>query len=141
MEAGDIPDVAALELESLSSWTECQVTDELDRKAGICLVSTSFSGEVQGWCCSSLLSPEAELLEIAVCPCWRRQGVAEMMLQEMCSLLAAGGGKQIYLEVRSLNIPACRLYAKLGWEKTGKRKKYYTVPDDDALILTRVLVN
>ncbi len=141
MKAGDVSDVAALELESLSSWSESQVRDELDRKTGICLVSTSFSGEVQGWCCCSLLVPEAELLKITVCPCWRRQGIAEMMLQEMCRLLVADGGEQVYLEVRSLNIPACRLYDKLGWKETGRRKKYYTVPDDDALVLTRALVN
>ena len=42
----------------------------------------------------------------------------------------------ISLEVRKSNSAAVSLYEKLGYEKVGERKKFYTDPQEDAVIMT-----
>ncbi len=139
MNAGDIPAVAAIEASCLSAWTLQQIEAELKRKKGLALVASSSFAEVLGWCCGQQVGPEVELLKVAVSPQWRRQGVAEALVQELCRQFAARSGEQIFLEVRSQNIPALQLYTKLGWQKVGQRKNYYRDPADDALILVSKL--
>lgn len=139
MDAGDVTAVAKLEACCLSPWTLAQIEAELARKTGIALVAGSSSGEVQGWCCGLLTGSDAELLKVAVSPQWRRQGIGEALLQELCYQFRARNGEQIFLEVRSQNIPALHLYAKLGWVKVGRRKSYYKEPADDALIFVSSL--
>lgn len=134
MTVGDIPAVAALEKSCLSSWTLEQIEAELDRKTGLALVAATSFGEVQGWCCGFLAGSEAELLKVAVGPQWRRQGIAEALLQELCNQFRVRNGERIFLEVRSQNFPALQLYTKLGWMEVGQRKGYYKEPADDALI-------
>ena len=41
----------------------------------------------------------------------------------------------ITLEVRESNLPALKLYEKLGFKVAGKRKKYYSDNGEDALIM------
>ena len=41
------------------------------------------------------------------------------------------------LEVRTGNGTAIRLYERMGFTKDGIRKKYYTDPVEDALLMTR----
>ena len=139
MEVRDVSAVVTLEASCLSSWTLRQVEAELGRKTGIALVAISLSGEVQGWCCGLLVGPDAELLKVAVSPQWQRQGVAGALLHELCRQLVARNGEKIFLEVRSQNIPALQLYAKLGWTEVGCRKHYYKEPADDALIFVNNL--
>lgn len=134
MDAGDIDSVAAIEANCSSPWTMRQVGAECQRKNGLALVASSSSSEVMGWCCGLQVGSEVELLKLAVSPAWRRQGVAQALLLELCHQFAARGGEQVFLEVRSQNIPALQLYTKLGWQETGRRKKYYSGPVDDALI-------
>jgi ribosomal-protein-alanine N-acetyltransferase len=43
----------------------------------------------------------------------------------------------ISLEVRESNSPAISLYEKFGFLVEGKRKNFYSVPTEDALIMTK----
>ncbi|MBU0944294.1 MAG: ribosomal protein S18-alanine N-acetyltransferase [Proteobacteria bacterium] len=135
MMVGDIPAVVTLEASCVSSWCVGQVESELERKTGLALVACSSFGEVQGWCCGFLVGPDAELLKIAISPQWRRQGIAGALLQELCCQFGERNGERIFLEVRSLNNPALKLYTKRGWVQVGYRKNYYSDPVDDALVL------
>src|SRR5829696_9175341 len=53
-----------------------------------------------------------------VIPTHRRQGISESMFRTMFPLLKEGGHQQCLLEVISQNLPALRLYEKLGFERT-----------------------
>ena len=39
------------------------------------------------------------------------------------------------LEVRATNMPAIKLYEKLGFTKAGIRKNFYENPKEDAIIM------
>jgi ribosomal-protein-alanine N-acetyltransferase len=49
------------------------------------------------------------------------------------------GAKSAHLEVRPSNITAIELYQKLGFERVGRRPKYYTDSKEDALLMMKIL--
>lgn len=138
MAASDVAAVERIEAQFSSPWVKEQIFAELERDSGISLIADDLQ-KVVGWCCGILLSPEAELLKIAVAKSWQRQGVASLLLLEFATLLAGNGAEQFFLEARAANIPALMLYQQLGWVEQGKRKNYYNNPVDDAVLLIRNL--
>ncbi len=74
---------------------------------------------------------EYEILNIAVHPVWRRRGVAIQLLKH--ALSQAPG--TYFLEVRESNRSAQNLYRKLGFEQTGMRQKYYSDPEESAIVM------
>ena len=141
MSVGDVAAVAAIEAGSLSPWSRRQLAAELQKKTGRALVAEASGGKIEAWCCGLQAGTDAELLKITVQLEKRRRGVAEALLLELCSQFAEHGMEQMFLEVRSRNYPALQLYAKLGWQETGRRKNYYKGPADDAVVLVRRLQN
>ena len=73
---------------------------------------------------------EVEILNVAVDPGFRGQGVATALIE---SLQAA----QVFLEVRESNTTAIGLYRRIGFEEAGKRKEYYDNPTEDAIVMRR----
>ena len=72
---------------------------------------------------------------VAVLPEYRRQGIAEMLINEQLCVQA----DFVTLEVRKSNAPAIALYTKFGFENVGIRPKFYTDPTEDAVIMTKYL--
>jgi ribosomal-protein-alanine N-acetyltransferase len=90
--------------------------------SGYPLLLAAIGGEPAGFCSwRQSASDEAEILNIAVDPPWRRRGVASALLTAVCQ--QAQGA--IFLEVAEPNIPAIALYRKHGWEEVGLRAGYY----------------
>ena len=74
---------------------------------------------------------EAEILNLAVAPGYRRRGIATMLL----NTVILQGPDVFYLEVRESNRAALEFYAKLGFESVGKRPKYYYDPPEAAVVM------
>lgn len=93
-----------------------------------------LGGVAVGFLAARLLAgDEFEVLNLAVDPAWREQGIGARLLEHA---IASCPG-QWFLEVRESNEPARRLYAKLGFRPAGRRPRYYHDPVEDALILKR----
>jgi ribosomal-protein-alanine N-acetyltransferase len=74
---------------------------------------------------------EYEVLNIAVMPEFRRRGVAWQLMKH-----AMGEAPGTYfLEVRESNHAAQQLYRKLGFEQAGVRRKYYSDPEESAIVM------
>lgn len=127
------------ELEKLcfsDPWSENSVRSELDNKLSLWLVA--LEGEtVVGYVGSQSVLGETDMMNIAVHPDHRRQGIAEKLVCELVSELKKRGNHSLMLEVRVSNDPAKELYRKLGFVQVGKRPGYYTKPREDALILRK----
>ncbi|ABB38787.1 ribosomal-protein-alanine acetyltransferase [Oleidesulfovibrio alaskensis G20] len=80
---------------------------------------------------------ELEILNIATHPAHRRNGYACKLLSMMLQVAARMGIEKAILEVRRSNLPAIRLYERLGFEPAGVRKGYYQDTGEDALVYTR----
>ena len=65
------------------------------------------------------------ILTVDIAPAYRRQGIAQKLLQEIETVFREKGIKECRLEVREDNVAALNLYQKLGYKKVGKLEKYY----------------
>jgi [ribosomal protein S18]-alanine N-acetyltransferase len=97
------------------------------------------SGGIAAYCAFRVVADEMELLSLAVTPEWRLKGLGAWLARLAFGMGARSGARAAFLEVRSGNEPALRLYASLGLQQTGRRARYYKDPPEDAVILTRAL--
>lgn len=74
---------------------------------------------------------------MAVFPPYRRRGVAGKLLDVFLRFARANHLAFLTLEVRPSNAAAIALYTRFGFRETGRRRNYYDLPREDALILTR----
>lgn len=137
---GDASSVLAIEEAGMGApWSITQITSELQVEGGI-----GFATEIQGALCAFALfrsyPPECELLRLVVHPELRRKGVAAALLHHGLAQCAHQGCRTCFLEVRASNLAALNLYAALGFRENGRRKCYYTNPDEDALLLHREII-
>ena len=139
MTAAHVPQVAALEKLCFSApWSEKSVAGELENKLALWLVATD-GGTVAGYIGSQTVLDETDMMNVAVHPDYRRQGVGEALVAALSARLKELGSRSLTLEVRASNAPAIALYEKLGFEQVGLRKNYYRNPREDALILKKAL--
>lgn len=82
---------------------------------------------------------DADLLTIATVPAARRGGLATAMLTHLLDEARRRGCEHVLLEVRRSNTAAQALYERHGFEVLGVRRRYYTGPDEDALVMRRRL--
>jgi ribosomal protein S18 acetylase RimI-like enzyme len=123
----DLPRIAAIQAASpeAAAWAPedylsygCLVAVGQDRVLGFIAFRQTGDGE-------------AEILNLAVVPDSRRQGVATRLVEEV----VAGHPGALFLEVRSCNTAACNFYQKLGFTQVGLRRGYYQSPPDDGIVM------
>lgn len=79
----------------------------------------------------TLLPGEQEILNLAVAPDYRRQGVGHALL---CAYLEAFQGA-VFLEVRPSNHAARAFYKSFGFEEVTLRPDYYENPSEPAIVM------
>ncbi|MBQ4137463.1 MAG: ribosomal protein S18-alanine N-acetyltransferase [Clostridia bacterium] len=82
---------------------------------------------------------EIDLADIAVNPDARRMGIAKSLLGYVYDRAYEKDCGSIFLEVRRSNTAARALYESEGFAVIGERKKYYTSPVEDAVIMKKEL--
>ena len=129
------------ELEKLcfsDPWSENSIASELSNPLSFWLVA--LDGErVVGYIGSQTVIDESDVLNVAVTPEYRRQGIAQQLIEELSGELRARNVRILTLEVRVSNDAAIALYEKLGFRQAGRRKNYYFNPKEDAWILRKEL--
>ena len=83
--------------------------------------------------------PDGEILNLAVMPEYRRQGLADKLFDACLAYCRGVGIEMLFLEVRASNTPAVSLYEKQGFVTVGRRKNYYRYPKEDALVMRLLL--
>ena len=137
MSISDVPAVAELERKCFSDpWSERSVAAELENPLSLWLVAL-LGRTVVGYVGSQSVMEQADMMNIAVNPDYRRQGIAESLIERLVSELKDKQVSSLTLEVRASNAPAIALYRKLGFIQVGKRPNYYRNPREDALILRK----
>jgi ribosomal-protein-alanine N-acetyltransferase len=77
------------------------------------------------------------VMNVAVFPGCRRQGLARRLLVFAMARAARAGARRALLELRAGNREALKLYESLGFRSLGVRRAYYAEPTEDALVLAR----
>ena len=137
MEQAHVSQVAQLEKLCFSDpWSEKSVASELTKPLSCWLVALE-GNRVAGYVGSQTVLDESDMMNIAVHPECRRQGVARRLIEELIAQLTLRGSHCLTLEVRASNAPAITLYEGLGFVQVGLRKNYYRNPKEDAMILRK----
>jgi len=100
-----------------------------------CLLVAEIAGTVSGFLVARGLDGDWEIENIVVIPDLRRQGVGTALMQGFLSRAGGIAVKTVHLEVRESNIAAQGLYKRLGFAQVGRRKDYYSGPQEDAILL------
>ena len=131
----DVKDIANIENNSFSTpWSEKAIRESMD--AGTIFYVACLNNKIVGYMGLSKIVGEGYVTNIAVLPEYRRLGIGEKILGYVIDNTKAEL-EFISLEVRVSNIAAISLYEKFGFERTGLRKRFYTNPQEDAIIMTK----
>ena len=117
-------------------WSQSSIASELENPLSVWLVAVDGS-RVAGYVGSQSVMGWADMMNIAVHPDYRRQGVAWELVERLVAALQNNDVTCLTLEVRASNEPAKALYEKLGFQQVGRRPNYYRNPKEDALILRK----
>lgn len=119
-------------------WSENSISSELNSRISLWLVALD-GNSVAGYIGSQSVLDEADMMNVAVHPDYRRQGIGEKLVLALAQALTEKGIRGLMLEVRESNVPAIALYEKLGFRQVGLRKNYYRAPKENALIMRKEL--
>lgn len=132
----DLPAVAAIERRAFPTpWSIAMFVLEMSKSTGLCLAALR-DGKLVGYTVCSRYDTVWHVMNIAVDPDLRRQGIASALLGEIY-LRAGDLSAQFTLEVRRSNQAAIELYERDGFRIAGLRRRYYQDNGEDALIMWR----
>ena len=80
---------------------------------------------------------EGYVTNIGVLPEFRRRGIGAKIVNQLIDFSKEKALSFLSLEVRVSNMAAINPYKSFGFEEVGKRKNFYRLPNEDALIMTR----
>jgi ribosomal-protein-alanine N-acetyltransferase len=129
----DLPKVMAIERRSFpTSWSLSMFVLELSKPSGVCLAATDGAALV-GYLICARYAEAYHLMNVAVEPDRRRQGVARALIDEMLERVDVDAS--VTLEVRVSNAGAIALYESYGFRGVGTRRRYYADTGEDAIIM------
>lgn len=117
-------------------WSIHSIRYELTNPLSYWLVAES-DGQVVGYVGSQSVIDEADMMNIAVSPDFRRMGIAREMVCRLIDVLKLRQVHSLTLEVRMSNESAIALYEQMGFEVVGVRPNYYHNPKEDAKIMRK----
>ena len=119
-------------------WSKKMLAEELDNQCAAFLVAVEPESEkAVGYAGLLVVADEGYITNVAVDPSCRRQGVAAQLLQVFDNFAKGNHLAFLTLEVRPSNAAAIALYEGFGFREVGRRRNYYDLPKEDALILTK----
>jgi ribosomal-protein-alanine N-acetyltransferase len=135
MTAGDIPEILEIEKVSfVSPWTRGMFVQTLESPVSHNFAATEGQ-KILGYLIFYQAGLEMHIMNIAVHPGQRRQGIARAMLEKVLEVARENSVEECFLEVRESNFAARALYEKLGFTSIGKRKGYYSETNEDAIVM------
>lgn len=132
-----------VEIEKLSfskPWSYSAFESELTNDTAVFIAAVK-DGKAVGYIGFHTVIDEAYIANIAVLPDFRRKGTASALLERAIDYCRKNKMSFITLEVRKSNFSAVSLYRKFGFETAGERKNFYSLPTEDAYIMTLNLSN
>jgi len=134
---GDLNEIEEIEQRAYRTpWSRSMFASELAKGTSVCLCA--FEGDrLVGYIVNSRYVDAWHVMNVAVDPDHQRRGIATRLLERLFELTAKDDGRGYTLEVRVSNKEAIKLYEKLGFERRGLRRGYYTDNREDALIMWR----
>ena len=137
MDQSHVQAIAALERICFNDpWSENAIESELNNSLSLWMVAQDC-GKVVGYVGSQSVLGWADMMNLAVDPDYRKQGIGRRLVEALIVRLKENKVTCLTLEVRVSNEPAISLYKSMGFVEVGRRPGYYRNPKEDALILRK----
>jgi ribosomal-protein-alanine N-acetyltransferase len=115
-------------------WREESLIAEIQKQNSYYIVCEK-EGKILGYAGMWILLDEGEIARIAVQPSFREKGIGTLLTEHLLYYAQSQNVQNVFLEVRESNIAARKIYQKAGFKEIGIRKKYYTLPTENAIIM------
>jgi ribosomal-protein-alanine N-acetyltransferase len=134
-----LDEVAALEAKCFTNpWTRDMLERELAQSDVACVFLLRLPDRrLAGFCSCWIVADELHVNTLVIDLPYRQRRLGVGLMQWVMDEAARRGAARATLEVRESNEAARRLYASLGFEVVARRSRYYSQPEEDALILWR----
>lgn len=133
---------AVLEIEGLSfptPWSRRLFLNELSNPISQIIMAKDDKEMVLGYICFWIMADEAHIMDIAVHPGFRKQGIGKQLFAFVLEFSEARGVSYFALEVRESNKGAMEFYKGFGFRAAGIRKGYYRDTGEDAVLMELLL--
>ena len=139
MTSDDLEEVARLEKLCFSDpWNKKSFEEELEHRFSVAMVA-KIDQKVVGYTCLWYVDEQMEIANFAVSPEFRRKGIGRMLMESVFWEARKRTCTSMMLSVREANIAARNLYTGFGFVEVGRRKRYYRLPIEDAIIMVKNL--
>jgi ribosomal-protein-alanine N-acetyltransferase len=119
-------------------WTRAMYEQELMHRDQAFIAVLRLPGTpVAGYCAYRIVADELQINNVAVRPEHRRRGYGRALVEFALRHARNAGAATAFLEVRRSNQGARQLYHELGFTLAAQRPRYYSKPEEDALVMTR----
>lgn len=136
MNEGDLEQVCQIENTCFSRpWSRASFQKAMLDKNNVYVAAVGEDGRILGYCGIWGVGSEGQICNMAVEDGERNRGTGHALLEFSLEECRKRGMSDFTLEVRKGNMAARRLYEKMGFTCAGIRKNYYTMPEEDALIM------
>ena len=130
----DLPAVMEIERASFPTpWSESAMRRELACQDNSYVLVAETGKRAAGYVVTWVGAEEAHVLNVAVAPDRRGQGLGELLMLSAIEEAMSRGCRRVVLEYRVSNLAAANLYRKLGFVAAGVRPRYYADTGEDAV--------
>ncbi|MCS7167576.1 MAG: ribosomal protein S18-alanine N-acetyltransferase [Gemmatales bacterium] len=131
----DMPEVLAIEQASFDNpWSEEDFLNALRQRNCIGMVAETHD-QLLGFIVYELQKSQMVVLNLAVHPQFRRQGIGRLMMERLISKLSQQRRNKITLQVRESNLPAQLFFKALGFQAIRVLRGYYSDTGEDAYVM------
>lgn len=134
LSSDQLPAVAEIEAQCFSQpWSADALRILLEDNA-IAVVAVC-DGEVAAYAGMTSVLDEGQITNVATLPRFRRRGLARAVLCELIKRAGDRGISSVFLEARVSNESAISLYESCGFCRIGIRRRFYSAPVEDAVMM------
>ncbi len=119
-------------------WSERQIAESI-KDNGYTFFVAKYEDMLVGYIGCNWCLDEGNICNVAVSEKMRRNGIATLLINELCIEADNRGAGKLFLEVNENNVSAKSLYEKLGFVTLYRRPNYYG--SDSALVMVKEIVD
>jgi ribosomal-protein-alanine N-acetyltransferase len=139
----DLDRVVEIENHSFThQWSREALASELvrhPRRLPLVAVDADQDDRVVGYALVWIVAEELHIVNLAVDPDRRREGIASALMDEILGGDAGRSAGVVTLEVRAGNEAAIALYRRFGFYEVAMRPRYYPDDGEDAVVMLKPL--
>jgi len=135
----DIKALAAIEAACFDiPWETRLIEYDLQEPGSTVYLKASVKGMIAGYGVLGRAEDASHLMNLAVLPNYRRQGIALQLMAAFDAISAEWECRRICLEVRSANETARAFYSSIGFVYSSRIKGYYSDGEDALILIARL---